>query len=376
VTESQLAPRILVLASSAQKPDDEKIRRLVAEDIVPDALLAEDALGASSLDERGLAAVAGLRGRLLRRLPVSVALSVEAWLRRDEFDVVLSWGERTAFSMALLLAFTRTRRVGHIAILMWPFESSSSSAIKRLLKRTALPVLARRGIDRLCVPAPYQRELVTQRWRIPRSRMMKANWSVDTQFWGPMERTESNLICSVGREMRDYETLVSALRTLEIPCHIAAGTGVLNEAFSSFDSRASNVAAKSLPPGVTAGPKSPSELRELYANARLVVVPVMPSESDNGVTSILEAMAMGRAVVSTATVGRAQILEHDVNCLLVAPRDRIALSAAIQELWDDPERRARLGAAGRERVLAEHSIDQWLSAIRTAASEIVSSMGR
>jgi glycosyltransferase involved in cell wall biosynthesis len=37
--------------------------------------------------------------------------------------------------------------------------------------------------------------------------------------------------------------------------------------------------------------------------------------------------------------------------LLVAPNDPGALAAAIGRLLDDPELRARLGAAGRERVL-------------------------
>jgi glycosyltransferase involved in cell wall biosynthesis len=132
------------------------------------------------------------------------------------------------------------------------------------------------------------------------------------------------------------------------------------------------VSAQALPAGVTSGHKSAVELRELYGRSRLVVVPLMPTETDNGTTAILEAMAMGRAVIITATGGRTEILEDEVNCVLVPPRDPGALRAVIEELWKDPDRCAQLGAEGRKRVVAEHSIDQWLTAIRDAAADVAS----
>jgi glycosyltransferase involved in cell wall biosynthesis len=95
----------------------------------------------------------------------------------------------------------------------------------------------------------------------------------------------------------------------------------------------------------------------------------MPSDSDNGVSTIQEAMAMGRAVISTATAGRAELLEDDVNCLLVPERDPDALRAAIERLWNDPELCARLGVNGRERVRTGYDVEVWISTIRAAAVE-------
>jgi glycosyltransferase involved in cell wall biosynthesis len=261
--------------------------------------------------------------------------------------------------------------MGHIAILMWPVKASSSSRLKRVIKKTVFPLLARHGMDRLVIPAPRQRKLVIERWRIPAERVVAAKWTVDTRFWHPVQGT-GETICSVGREMRDYGTLIEALRLLEVPCHIATGASVLNPVSRSDDPRASNVSAQALPAGVTSGHKSAVELRELYGRSRLVVVPLMPTETDNGTTAILEAMAMGRAVIITATGGRTEILEDEVNCVLVPPRDPGALRAVIEELWKDPDRCAQLGAEGRKRVVAEHSIDQWLTAIRDAAADVAS----
>ena len=143
-----------------------------------------------------------------------------------------------------------------------------------------------------------------------------------------------------------------------------------NSAYGSDDPRAQNVAGKSLPANVTAGPLTHSELRGLYARSRFVVIPILPSETDNGTTAVLEAMAMERPVISTATSGRSDVLEDGVNCILVPPCDPAALRGAIEDLWNDPEKCRRLGAAARAKVVREHGIDQWLAGLTSAAQEL------
>ncbi|HEU4561393.1 MAG TPA: glycosyltransferase family 4 protein [Longimicrobium sp.] len=65
---------------------------------------------------------------------------------------------------------------------------------------------------------------------------------------------------------------------------------------------------------------------------------------------IAEAMACGRPVVATAAGGAAEIVEEGVNALTVPPGDAQALAAAIRQLAEDAELRARLGAAGRAKA--------------------------
>ena len=337
-------------------------------DAVP-AVVADEQFGATSLHDHDVAQVPGLRGRLLRRLPKPLALALLAWTRRRDNDVVLTWGEPLAFSLALLLTLTPRRRLRQIGILLWPLDASSASLPKRVLKRRLFPLLARRGIDRMWVPSPEQRRRVAQQWRIPAQRLVAVEWPVDTAFWRPTA-VEQDTISSVGREMRDYDTLIDALAGLDIPCHIAAGTSTRNAAFGTSDERARNVGGRDLPPGITAGPKTPSELRELYARSRFVVVPILPTDSDNGVTTVIEAMAMGRAVIATDTAGKADVLRDGVTCVLVPPQDPAALRAAIQDLWNDPQRCARLGDAARACVVAEHGLDQWLAGMLAAAAEL------
>jgi glycosyltransferase involved in cell wall biosynthesis len=144
----------------------------------------------------------------------------------------------------------------------------------------------------------------------------------------------------------------------------------MKPSFMPDDAQVRGLEAGTLSENVTVGSRSPTELRELYARSRFVVVPVMPSESDNGVTVVAEAMAMGRALITTATEGGAEILSDGVNCVLVPPQDTAAMRAAIEQLWNDPERCAKLAAAGREQVVAAHGIDQWVAGILATVSEL------
>jgi phosphatidylinositol alpha-mannosyltransferase len=58
-------------------------------------------------------------------------------------------------------------------------------------------------------------------------------------------------------------------------------------------------------------------------------------------------MAAGKAIVSSAVDGCAEVLEHGRTALLVPPKDKDALAAAIGTLLADPDRRRALSEAAR-----------------------------
>ncbi|MCU0513634.1 MAG: glycosyltransferase family 4 protein [Anaerolineae bacterium] len=66
----------------------------------------------------------------------------------------------------------------------------------------------------------------------------------------------------------------------------------------------------------------------------------------------LEAMAGGKPVVSTGRGGPAETVVHGSTGFLAAPGDAAALADYVLTLLHDPALRARMGAAGRDRVLA------------------------
>jgi starch synthase (maltosyl-transferring) len=71
--------------------------------------------------------------------------------------------------------------------------------------------------------------------------------------------------------------------------------------------------------------------------------------------AVAEAMAAGLAVVATKASSIPEIVVDGETGLLFPPGDADALAAAVETYLGDPERRARDGARGRERVRTEFS---------------------
>jgi glycosyltransferase involved in cell wall biosynthesis len=94
---------------------------------------------------------------------------------------------------------------------------------------------------------------------------------------------------------------------------------------------------------------SDEELARCYAEAEVAVV---PSLYEGFSLPAVEAMACGVPVVATTGGALPEVVGRSGETgVLVPPDDPGALAAAIGRLLDDPDERARLGAAGRQRVL-------------------------
>jgi glycosyltransferase involved in cell wall biosynthesis len=87
------------------------------------------------------------------------------------------------------------------------------------------------------------------------------------------------------------------------------------------------------------------ELRDIYQSSGIFV---LPSEAENFPIVLLEAMAAGLAIVTTAGTGCAEVV-GDAG-ILVPVRDSRAIGRALKRLVEDDTLRRRLGAAARKRI--------------------------
>lgn len=83
---------------------------------------------------------------------------------------------------------------------------------------------------------------------------------------------------------------------------------------------------------------------------------VLPSFAEGVPVVLMEAMASGKPVISSLVAGIPELVEDGVSGYLVPPGDAETLAARIIELAADPDRRAAMGQAGRDKVLAEFDI--------------------
>lgn len=78
---------------------------------------------------------------------------------------------------------------------------------------------------------------------------------------------------------------------------------------------------------------------------------VQPSYREGMPRALLEAMATGLPVVATSIRGCREEVVNGVTGFLVPPRDHVSLAEAIKKILSSKELRARMGNAGRARVL-------------------------
>ncbi len=89
---------------------------------------------------------------------------------------------------------------------------------------------------------------------------------------------------------------------------------------------------------------------------------VLPSESEGLPQSIMEAMAASKAVVATLVGGIPELIEPERTGLLVAPKDVPALTAAIEQLITNRDRRLELGEQARAHAQQHFSVARMASA--------------
>lgn len=74
--------------------------------------------------------------------------------------------------------------------------------------------------------------------------------------------------------------------------------------------------------------------------------------------ALLEAMAAGAVPITTRVGAIPDVMQDGVHGLLVEAKDPAGLARAIARLDDDRDALARMAAAGRERVLAEYTVER------------------
>lgn len=283
---------------------------------------------------------------------------VEAFLRRRRYQHIVAFADRIGLELALLFKLARSRR-DLVLVSNWLTGASKRAFFERGRVQSHLGTIISYGSVQLAMAAdgfgfsPDQLHLVLQ--------------PVDELFWQPMGDVGlDDLMCAVGWESRDYSTLVAATRDLDVRVQLAVGSLILSSDRKHERARAFQRAVpnEALPKNVSYEfDLPPIALRALYARSRFVVLPLEDVDFDAGVTSIVEAMAMGKAVIATRTRGQVDVLRDGIDGLYVTPKDPGALREAIEHLLANPGEAERMGQAGRAAVLERHRLDDWAATI-------------
>jgi colanic acid/amylovoran biosynthesis glycosyltransferase len=103
------------------------------------------------------------------------------------------------------------------------------------------------------------------------------------------------------------------------------------------------------------GQLSPEQVRERLQQADAFL---LSSLSEGISNAVLEAMSCGLPVVTTDCGGMTEVVTNGVEGFVVPVRDPDTMANCLQALWENPELRSAMGAAARERVIREFSLER------------------
>jgi glycosyltransferase involved in cell wall biosynthesis len=288
------------------------------------------------------------RGILLHFVYALEAMVVASWCRRDGVEHLHAHFGTTPAFIAMLAE--RLSGVPYSFTVHGPeeFDKAPLLSLDKKLERAAFAAcVSSFGRSQLMLHAP------PDQWRkIALVRCGLDETYLDTKIAEPP--ASPRLVC-VGRicEQKAQLVLVSAasrLRQLGVACDIVlVGDGPMRPQVEEAI-RQANLNSQITITGWTTG----DQVKAQILNARALV---LPSFSENLPVVIMEAMALGRPIVSTYIAGIPELVRPGVNGWLVPASDEAALAEAMRDVLTAPVARiAEMGAAARADVLAAHDV--------------------
>lgn len=316
---------------------------------------------------------------LAGRIGIALGQVTEAFLRRRQYDHVLAWSDRLGLPLALLHKLTRSKR--DLVLLSVDLAAPQKARLLRWLK-------VHTQLRSIITPSSWQ-VAIARELGVPPSKLILDPHGVDTRFWQPQGAPLEDMICAVGWEARDYSKLVEAVGGLSVQVHAAVGTMVFSGTEvprDRLDAGHEDMPAAFTPLKRTQGYRlyqrsmagsgtvardnvvwhqqlSAQELRSLYDKSRFVVIPLQDVEFDAGATAILEAMAMGKAVVLSRARGQGELIRDGEDGIYVPPGDARALRSAVEHLLAHPELAERMGRMGRARAESVFDLDEYAARV-------------
>ncbi len=267
--------------------------------------------------------------RLDHLLRFRVALAARAKRAEDQCDIVWAASE----AVGIPLSFMRLRKP-----LVVTAHHMSSPPVAKLARVTGA-VEKWAGIGFV---SDEGQEFFINYFGVNPKRLFQCESAKYLSRYDPQAAGCDGPILSAGVAKRDYGTLITALA--ELPECSA-------ELFMSSkygDTLKSEIHVPA-PQQVMIKEWVPEEelIRRIHRTHFVAVPLVDTTHTGAGITAVLEASALGKAVIATATGGMRTFVKDGETGILVPPYDIEAWRTAIHRLWSQPELAHQMGQAGR-----------------------------
>jgi glycosyltransferase involved in cell wall biosynthesis len=266
------------------------------------------------------------------------------WKKIRQADVVISTVDTVGLPLAMF-KYMGLLKKPLIYINQGLGHRMEALSVEKTSNRVLRSAYARflQSVDKILVLGRGAAQPLANLFALPPHQISVLPFGTDQEFWKPAGAlTDNGYILSVGSDpARDYSTLLRALSGQKL--HIVTRQKLPGELVHN---------------SVLVGSRySQMELRTLYQNAHLVVIPLKDTDQPSGQSATLQAMACSKAVILTRTKGlwEPEQMKHMETCYLVEPGSVNSLRQAISFFRSHPEEAKRIGENGRNLVESRYN---------------------
>lgn len=280
-------------------------------------------------------------------------------MRETKPDMVLAYTIKPVIWGLIAAALSRVpRRYGLVTGLGYAFTGEALG--KRGLVQTAARALYRLALRRATLVF-FQNpddEQEFRDWRllpasVPSRVVNGSGVDVDHFAQGSLPEGPASFLLIArllgDKGIREYVAASRELRSRhpEVECHLVGGLDPNPDGIDESEVRSWHEAGDVIWHGALA------DVRPTIAAAHVYV---LPSYREGTPRTVLEAMAMGRAIITTDAPGCRETVVHGENGFLVPPRDANALVQAMERFLQDPDLAVRMGGKSREIAEAKYDV--------------------
>ncbi len=271
-----------------------------------------------------------------------------------------------------LLGLLRRLRILKKPIVAVAFQSPRPSFFSKIFVNLSIA-----GNDKIICLSDGIKKHLEDDFNISPKKLEFIEWGYNTEFHPPAPSNiahcrQEGYILTAGKSFRDYDTLIKAFEEIDFYLEIIGYSDNILERLNSIPKHINitltlaldvlahlpnNYQVNQLPQNIKVLEKllSTAQLLPKYHHAYAVAIPLALPEhkpyNTVGLSSLIEAMCMGKAVIATENQDMGVDLEKEGIGITVPLKDSLAWKQAIQYLLDHPQETQEMGQ--KARYLAE-----------------------
>lgn len=284
---------------------------------------------------------------------------------KHDYDIIYSANQGATYLLAILRA---------IGLLRKPVVAIQHQSLKKSIFSLLFVKLILSGYDRLFCLSDGIREHLIKEFHIPENKVCLLEWGIDLPCYDKIkDKTisaikggENSFILSAGRTYRDYQTLIKGFKNISYPLRIYSPEEPF---FKNNPDISSSVE-------IFTNYLSWQEILIEHAKAYAIAIPLDTTKAKSyinllGVTSLLDAMAMGKAVVMTRTIEPWIDIEKEGIGIFVELGDEKGWQEAISYLLKHPDETREMGNRARRLCDEKYNLEIFTSRLSKLLQDVL-----